>query len=183
MLTIPFNAQGLEREGIDLEATYTKDLADFFSAVPGTVTLHSLVAFVNKNIISSGGAVTNNVGLVSGAAGNPRWHGIFDIHYALDKWDFYLKADVVGAGVVENVLSKTIPNYLQGNHIPMKTYFDANIQYEVDDNFQVFAGVDNILNQSPPVTGASTNTTTSRTNSSWYDIIGRQYKAGVRFNF
>jgi len=180
--SVPLNSQGLEREGVDIEATYRVPIDQWFESIPGSLTLRSMFAYVSKQNQKTSGALINSVGQIVGA-GVPRWNGFVSANYIQDKWDFFLQLRYVGPGLVEKQLAIGNPFYLEGNHIRAYYYLNANVQYEVNENLEVFAGVDNILNQSPPITGATTNTTSARSNSPWYDVAGRAYKAGIRFQF
>ncbi len=182
VLALPFNAQGLQRQGVDIEATYTRNLADWFEAIPGTVTFNALVNYNRRNTTITRGVVVNNAGVVSGAGG-PNWRGNLNTRYALDRWEFNFMVNYIGKGIIDRTNTLANPFYLDVNDIRAYVYLDANLQYEVKEGLEVFAGVDNILNQGPPVASASTTQTSSRNSSPWYDNIGRAYKAGVRFQF
>ncbi len=178
---IPVNSQGLEREGVDIEATYRVPIGDWLEA-PGDLTLRTMFAYVSKQNQKTSGTLINSVGQITGG-GVPRWNGNLSATYSLAPWDVFVQLRYVGPGLVEKQLAIGNPFYLRGNEIPAHYYLNANVQYEVNDNLEVFAGVDNILNQEPPITGAATNTTSARSNAPWYDVAGRAYKAGIRFQF
>jgi iron complex outermembrane recepter protein len=60
---------------------------------------------------------------------------------------------------------------------------DASVNYDFG-RFELFAVVKNILDKDPPILAPGTGVPNiSQTNVSLYDTIGRNYRAGVRFNF
>ena len=184
-----YNAQGLEEEGIDLEATYVKGLSEWFADVPGTLTLHSLFAYVSQNTTSNGTTVINNVGLTNGAgnaAGNPMWNGNLSAQYNVDAWQFYVQANLVGGELYDKIDTLTNyggnPFYRDNNHVSAAFYFNTTVQYQLNNAVQLYGGVDNILNQGYPI-NAGANATTNSTvgGDAFHDIIGRRFKVGFRF--
>ena len=55
-------------------------------------------------------------------------------------------------------------------------YLDVGLNWTVSDKTLLYAKVDNITNLMPPDVGASTAA------NSIYDVVGRMYRIGVRFN-
>ena len=55
-------------------------------------------------------------------------------------------------------------------------YLDVGANWNVSDKTQLYAKVDNVTNLLPPDVGASTAP------NSIYDVVGRMYRIGVRFN-
>jgi hypothetical protein len=63
--------------------------------------------------------------------------------------------------------------------------FGLYVSYKLfaDQDANVFLGIDNVLNRSPPIIGGNTMNTyyLGQANSDYYDRIGRMFRAGVRF--
>lgn len=59
--------------------------------------------------------------------------------------------------------------------------FDLAFSFDVNDNFTVTAGVNNLLNKNPPVLGA--NAEQSNTYPGQYDVLGRDYFISGRLRF
>ena len=179
-----FNAQGIEREGVDLEGTYVKDLSDWFMNVPGRLTVHGLAAYVGQNNQTSGLIVINSTGL----NGSPMWVGNLSAQYNVDAWQFYAQANWVGGSLVDK--SNTLPSYRgdpfyrANNHVPFYMIFSTTVQYQLNNAIQLYAGVDNLLNQGyPAMIGPNLTTTSGVGGSGFYDLIGRRFKVGFRFKF
>jgi len=63
---------------------------------------------------------------------------------------------------------------------PARDYLDLNADYAVNDQFTVYAGIDNLTDEEPPVLGFSL-AGDANVDISLYDVLGRRYFAGVRF--
>lgn len=55
-----------------------------------------------------------------------------------------------------------------------------NAQYAISDNILLYAGVDNLTDEEPPVLGFSL-AGDANVDISLYDVLGRRYFAGIRF--
>ena len=179
-----FNAQGLEREGLDLEATYTKDLSEWFMEIPGRLTMHGLAAYTGQNNASSGLIVINSTGLTA----SPMWVGNMSAQYNVDAWQFYFQANFVGGSLIDKantlVSQGGDPFYRADNHVPFYATFNTTVQYQLNTAVQLYAGVDDILNQPYPIQiGPNLSTTSGVGGSGFYDLIGRRFKVGFRFKF
>lgn len=61
------------------------------------------------------------------------------------------------------------------------SYFEAAGTYFINDNFRVTAGIDNLLNEKPPVIGG--NDEQANTYPATYDVFGRTYFVNFRASF
>ena len=182
-----FNSQGIESEGVDLEATYVKPLSSWFSDLPGSLTVHSLVAYVGQQTTTNGTAVFNNVGNKPDGMtflGTPQWSGNVSAMYDLAPWQFYAQMNFVGKVFADKVNSVNNAFYRDNAKIPVVYTFNTNIQYTLNDSIRLYGGVDNLLNQAVPVNaGPSTLTSSAVGGDAYYDRIGRRFKVGIRFNY
>jgi len=67
--------------------------------------------------------------------------------------------------------------------MPGAIYFDANITFKISRNIEAFFAVDNIANKSPyqmPY-GPSIGANPLSVNTVLYDVLGRNFRTGVRF--
>ena len=69
--------------------------------------------------------------------------------------------------------------------IPSATYLDLQFTWNPSEQYQVFLGANNILDEEPPlvISGLPGDTTGTETDAGTYDAIGRRYYAGVRIKF
>ena len=72
---------------------------------------------------------------------------------------------------------------INDNHVPGIIYFDLGGSYNINDHWQLYTQIDNLLNKSPPPNYAnSQNPTNDGANPALYDTIGRMFHVGVRIN-
>ncbi len=79
--------------------------------------------------------------------------------------------------------SPTLPNSTNDNHVAGATYFnlfgDVNLAQSGGTSVQLFAAINNLLNKEPPFAPELQYPT----NPTYFDQIGRSYRAGVRLRF
>jgi iron complex outermembrane receptor protein len=195
-----FNAASLLTDGFDIEASYQFDLQDY--DIPGNFVLRSLVNHVSKFISDTGIPGTQrNVELAGavGGGGNSQtynqsggnvltWKLQETQSYQNDVWGINLTERWDAGGVftanknwlvcapgtcpVPTTQTPTI-NY---NSVSSILYFDVGLNWNVSDKTQLYTKVDNVTNIRPPDTGSQ------NANNTLYDVIGRMYRVGVRFN-
>ena len=194
-----FNAASLLTDGFDLEASYQFDLEDY--DIPGKFVVRSLANHVSKFISDTGIAGTQRnvelAGQVSGGGGSATYNqsGGNVLTWKLQEVQSY-QNDVWGASLTErwyaggtftnknaivcavgtcpasSVQSPTI-NF---NKVSSIMYLDVGLNWNTSDKTQLYARVDNAANTRPPDTGSNV------VNDTLYDVIGRMYRIGVRFN-
>ena len=65
--------------------------------------------------------------------------------------------------------------------IPSKSYFDFSFDWEINDSWDIYGGVNNLTNTQPPLlAGAQTS---ANTDPSVYDVYGRAYYIGLTARF
>lgn len=70
----------------------------------------------------------------------------------------------------------------QSGTLGAETYWDISARMKVFKNFELFGGINNLLDNQPPIMGFAAGGD-SNTNPQLYDVIGRQYFAGVNVRF
>jgi iron complex outermembrane receptor protein len=194
----PFNAATLTTDGFDLEAGYQFDLQDY--DVPGTFVLRSLVNHTSKFIRDTGIPGTQRnaelVGLVTNGSSNSyntdsgnilNWKLQETQGYQNDVWGIDLTERWLSGGLTTNrntlvcapgtcpaptVQTPTI-NY---NRVSAMFYLDVGMNWNYSERTQFYTKIENIANTRPPDIGSQDN------NQVLYDVIGRMFRVGVRFN-
>jgi outer membrane receptor protein involved in Fe transport len=180
--TYPVNVASYKTSGLDFQADYAHALfsGDLALRLLGNYTLNqSQVQF---------GTTVNYAGAIgpdSPVAGFPRFRATVSATYSQGPASFTVQGRVIGsAQLVSTWTSKDVDN----NSIPSISYLDFRGSYDVNQHFQMFATMDNALNQAPPNVagtpgrGSGVYYSTS-TRSDIYDVIGRTYRIGVRARF
>jgi outer membrane receptor protein involved in Fe transport len=188
----PTNFVGIEAKGIDFEASYRKPIG------PGALTLRALVT---KNI----SLYTNNgVDVPTEAAGQnsgslPDWTYRLTAGYDVGPWGFQLVGRGVSGGVYDNsyiVCSTDCPvstvanRTVNRNDIAGAIYVDLQVNHEFEiagAKTTAFLSIKNLLDTDPVLVGngPTGNNTPAypQTNRNLYDVLGRVFRVGVRFDF
>ncbi|UVO50583.1 TonB-dependent receptor [Sphingomonas sp. SUN019] len=191
ILTQPFNAASQKVRGVDIDASYRLPLDRLFDQADGALTLRGIATRYIENRFDSGvpgTVVLNSVGVNGGQASTPKW--IYRGSATYDTSSFSITA--VGRGVsagkyVANgiecqtgcPLSTTqFPTY-DDNRVSGLFYADLNLTAKIDmggADAQMFLNVTNVFDRWPlllPETGLAANSTYS-------DLLGRSFRAGIR---
>ena len=184
----PFNFARKLVRGIDFDAAYRIPIGADSLTVKGVATRYI------ENLSDTGivGTVpVNTVGANGGQASTPTW--IFRGSATFETQTF--SATVVGRGVSAGKYSASgiecssgcplstnqFPTY-DNNRVSGLFYVDANLTQKIavggNSEAEMFFNVTNLFNRWPllvPETGNATNTTYS-------DMLGRQFRVGIRFN-
>ncbi len=191
----PVNLASQVARGIDYEASYRADLGDVLDNA-GTATLRMLATHYIKSLLDNGvnppiDAAGQNEGTASdGGLARWRWHG--SITYDADPLTLGLSVRGVSAGAIGNQFIQCTAGCpaatlarptINDNHIDGATYFDAALAYSVVPGMQLFLNVQNLADADPARVPRINGTPYgyAQTNPVMYDVLGRVFRAGVRF--
>jgi iron complex outermembrane recepter protein len=186
----PVNLQTFHQEGYDIEVSYRKNLADWFSGWHSTVALRSLANYTPTSTLNAGLGYSHqgageNVGASSTSI--PYWRVNTAIDYTQGPFTLSGNWRFISAGVVNNSVfdgGTSVPLSVDLNHVPSVSYFDLGLTYRLqsrDHDWQIYGRVTNLLDKAPPV--ATSTSTYSQQFSQNYDVIGRYFRAGLRLQF
>lgn len=184
-------------KGVDYDFTYTFDLADSFVTAPGEFKLRFLATNYLENITDNGVTAIDDAG--SNLGSTPDWKYRASVSYDLEDWRFDLTARGVSDGVISNAFvqctsncpASSAPNYtINDNQVDGEVYFDfyAAKEFDFSDTgvAEFYLSVRNVFNTDPvPVASPLSQGSENRpgylsTNRDLYDVLGRQFKLGVR---
>ena len=190
-----FNLASVITKGMDFEGTYQMSLDKIHA--PGNLTVRALATHVIGFTSYSGLKGVPNVELAgqntggSGTFGNtPYWK-----LYGLQSWDWKnLGIDLTerwfGSGVFGHQyivcqancpVSTTNNPTIDYNHMAGAFYLDFGANYLFGEKTMAYLKIDNALNKDP-APAPQTNVGYGA-NPFLYDILGRMYRVGVRYNF
>jgi outer membrane receptor protein involved in Fe transport len=181
--TFPQNIASLKTSGIDYQADYT------FPFLAGSLQLRLLGNYIIQLQQEQLGNTFNLAGAIGsdnpGGTGFPRARATFSTTYNDDGLSLTAQTRFIGAA---KLVSTWTAKDVDDNTIPAIAYVDLRGSYQINDTVQVFANVDNLLNQAPPNVAASptqgqTSYYFTPISGIIYDALGRQYRAGVRVRF
>jgi iron complex outermembrane receptor protein len=192
----PFNFAQLKAQGLDFEGSYSMDLADVYAPLGGTLSLRAMATDYLENYTNNGiDPPTDTAGQNTGD-GPPSWRYHLSATYSNDPWTVSLIGRGVSAGTYSNAyvtcttgcpLSTVTNTTINNNHIDGAFYVDTTLTYGFEaygTNVEAYFSVQNIANKDPALVAygpAGTAYGNPSTNQGMYDILGRVFKVGVRF--
>jgi len=188
----PTNFVGIKAKGIDFEASYRKPVG------PGAMTLRALVTR-NLSLYTDNGidVPTEAAGQNSGSL--PDWTYRLTAGYDVGPWGFQLVGRGVSGGVYDNSyivcstdcpLSTVANRTVNRNDIAGAIYLDLQVNHSFEvagAKTTAFLSIRNLLDTDPVLVGngPTGNNTPAypQTNRNLYDVLGRVFRVGFRFDF
>ncbi|HEY0939812.1 MAG TPA: TonB-dependent receptor [Steroidobacter sp.] len=174
------NAARVKTSGFDVEAVYTVPLG------AGDFSLRGLVTHVDELSVTNDGDTVDYAGQVGTssalgpASGAPEWRATLSTAYRTDRFAVGAQARYIDGGIRNAAWIEGVD--IDSNTISSRTYVDLNGSVNLNENFEIYAVIDNVFNRTPPLTPNSI-TAPSYASSAFYDRIGRFYAMGARFKF
>jgi iron complex outermembrane receptor protein len=188
LYTYPFNNGYLKTSGIDFNADYQMDFLEGNLAwhLAGNYTDEETETEFGVTAAGGGQAKYDFAGALSGAAlfaGVPKMHAILSTTYTQGPWSGTVQARYLGEAVLANGWTSGVQ--VDNNSVPAVGYLDLRASYNWNAALTFYAAVDNTLNTPPPniASYSVSNNGLSTVNPSIYDVLGRMYHAGLRFNY
>ena len=188
----------LHQQGWDFEASYGTSLDRFVESWKGDLALRALGTHVAFSRRDDGiNPVVNYAGTNSGQ-GPLSWRWTFSANYSLDRFSAtwtgrFMSSGRYGGDTIQYLQcnpgscpeSNPTIRTIDSNHIDSRFYQDLALTYrllETDDGTtaQAYLNVSNLMNKKPPLV-ASTAYWYMTVNPQMYDVVGRRFYAGIRF--
>jgi len=191
------NLNQINTRGIDFELAYRLLLDGVSENLPGALSARLLATRALKlETLDSSGQAIDRVGQLAppqspATGGVPKWQGTFSLTYEGDPLTLSSQIRYISSGLRDNSLigpgqqgyDPSLPNSVNINKVPAFAYVDLNAQYAILDDgahmVELFAAVTNLLDTDPP----NYLPFFMPTNPVLYDVLGRRYRVGVRFEF
>lgn len=188
---VNLNLNSLKTRGIDAELSYQAEL----SGVGISVRALGTYVFDLITIDGTGTAVDRagmNGGPVSQPSGLPNFTGTLTFGLSAKPVTAAMQIRYISAGVYnatqigphQSGYAPTLANSISDNYVDEEWRLNFNIQYDLIDRgstkVQLFGVINNLFNQDPPNDLPSSF---GVTNPVLYDVIGRSFKFGVRFEY
>ncbi len=191
VVVLPVNVAKQQSRGLDFEASYRRKVAG------GDLTLRGLATRFLENSSNDGiTAPTDTVGTngTNGTLRNslPKWRYLATISYDYEPVLLSLTARGFSSGVYNTSyvecstacpVSTTANMTINNNRLPGAIYFDGNFTLKVRQGLDAFLAVDNIGNRDPAQVafGPALGSAPLSINPLLYDVLGRTFRAGIRF--
>ncbi|HTC84834.1 MAG TPA: TonB-dependent receptor [Rhizomicrobium sp.] len=197
---VPININALRTSGMDIAASYATELWD------GTLSTSFNATYVDELTIISPTSVpgvvdVNDYAGVMGAgapaqtSGSSKWKGVLSANYKTGPYSFTTQVRWYGSAILNNFWNTgnraaaaarwTVSDEVF--NIDPTAYLDLRASYDLNPEIQFFAAVDNLLDIPPqmkPGTSDGIQSNGGPTHSvTQYDLLGREIRLGIRFNF
>jgi len=178
-----FNFASIETSGFDIEASYR--WPQLFG-LPGTFSVRGLATHIREYLTDNGlpGTVPLDTAGVNTDI-RADWKVLAIQSYETDKFSVMIQERWISDGVLGNQYIECRPGTcpestvnrptIDNNHVDGAFYLDVGASYEVLPNATAYFKVDNVLDEEPA-------RVTTFINPALYDVLGRVYRLGVRFN-
>jgi outer membrane receptor protein involved in Fe transport len=190
----PINLASTETTGLDIEASFRRPASDLFANASGTLTMRALATHVFKYDTDSGipnSIITRAAGQNTGNIAN--WRLYATESYSNDKLSLTLIQRYVSPGVINNnfiecTSSCPVPTLnnptINNNRVDGAFYVDIGGSYKITSKIEFYFKVDNLFDVDPPIAPyvGSAPFLYRPTNAALYDLLGRFYRAGIRFS-
>lgn len=179
-----FNFATYTVAGIDTQINWKFGLdALGMSSSAGSLQFDTVVAYLNTYKVAGllGSPTLNYAGSagyggVGGGISHPKWKANTSLTYANGPFSLTGRWRYIGAMIHSDRVANaaaTTPG------VPAYSYFDANVQYTINQRFTLGAGFNNITDKAPPFISAAPLTTDAAT----YDVIGRTWFVSAKVKF
>ena len=192
------NTGSTSTAGVDVNLSYRRDLADFGLDDYGSLSFDFVGTWLDylKTESLPGDPQYDCVALYGTSCGtpNPEWRHKFRVNWATPFWGDlqvglqwrYSSEVTLDAFDSDPQLNSPDLQYPTDKTLPSQSYFDLTASFKVKDNYTVRLGVNNVLDEDPPLVGGSacpTGPCNGNTYSQVYDAAGRYLFIGLKADF
>lgn len=190
----PINLSKQVARGLDIEANYRIALDSLSSSFgDGHLSVRALATRYLKSMTDNGiNPPTSSLG-ANGSV--PKWRYLAQLTYDNGQFTASLAGRGLSSGVIGTSFiecssncppSTTLNPTIDRNRVDGAFYMDASVSYKAWDAAEVFFAVDNIANKDPapyPPGGTGIGSAQIGISQTYYDVIGRSFRGGLRFKF
>lgn len=170
------NAAEVETSGFDIELGYSLPIG------ADKLDLRLLANYVEElstTINDTTTDVLHQLGSES-SGGIPQWRFVGSARYVRPTFSAGVLVRYVDSGLYRSNFKTGID--IDDNHIPSRTYVDLDWSKDLNQNFELYARINNVFDVDPPL-APSQITEPNYNSGAFHDRIGRYFKAGVRVQF
>ena len=176
-----FNAASLLVSGVDFEAGYTFGLDSLFDGWDANFGISNRTSYAEHIRTIVNGITQENAGFLTGTNSLPHWTSDTIFNYSEGPLNLRLLMKYIGPGLYGPTIFR--PTDVNIYHYTGKTYFDLSVQYDLTDRVEMYAKVNNLLNQDPPMIAENATLKALADTSQIYDRLGRLFGLGVRYRW
>lgn len=178
------NTDQSKTRGIDLEASFARPVELFGGGE--TITARLLSTYIDElSTTQAGAAKVDRAGQTGLGGGAPEWQASFNFTYQRGAFSATLQERYIGSGTYDATWTEGVQ--IDDNTIDASLLTNLQLAYGGDlrtrGSYRVSLNVNNLFDEDPPLAASFGFTGSTQTNSGLFDIYGRRYSLGVRFNF
>ncbi len=184
----PINIASQTTSGLDLQGDYTMDFWE------GTLNWRAVSNYTDETTLTQPGAGVNDS--VGTGTSSPKWRGTLSANYLTGPYSFTIQGRWFGTtkqsntGNTGNLTTAATANLYPTNlfEVPFVAYMDLRASYKWNQNVQIYGAIDNATDVPPPLIPTLPSNqkplgNALGTNPTVYDLLGRVFRVGVRFNY
>lgn len=177
------NGGALASEGIDFTLNYTQPI-DGFAGLSGRVnfrgTYTRLLSAYTRPI--PGDPTRDNL---KGEVGAARDRFTTNLGFSSERFDLNFTGTYIGKSYEDDQFLAQFDLGPKDISVPAQFYLDTQATFKPADHYELYFGVDNLLDNKAPnlLSGTTFNTTGTDTDAGVYDVFGRRFYVGARFRF
>ena len=174
------NVAAFEASGIDFDASYFLDLGRTTDgAVPGELDLGFVATYLDK-LAFFAQEETETPDREAGELGDPDFQMNFRATYSYDRLTFSLEERFLSGQRFD--LGES-PETRSPNDTSGQWYTDIQIRYQLLEGAELWAGIDNLLDNDPPLIARIPEIRSFTGDSTGFDQVGRFFRFGATVNF
>ena len=195
VISRPQNQQSRLAKGIDIESSYSTPLSNWVDSWDGILSARVVASNILNLVTDSGIDGPTRIQESAGVGSTPRWGVTGNLGYSLDRWRVTYTGRWYSAVILNNLRiecqAPNCPAFRAGfttvDDNSQPSYFISNMSFSYrfhEDgkrNAEAFFAIDNLFDKEPYPSAAFGGTTYQNVNGPMTDSIGRQFRAGVRF--
>jgi outer membrane receptor protein involved in Fe transport len=180
------NQNNQTNSGIDYEANFKTNVG----AVG--VNLRALVSWLDTSSTTDPfGRVTEAAGVTGGEnGGNTKWQGAVSSTFTYGAWTAFVQERFIASGIYSSnyIVGGRDTQSIDRNFVDGVKYTDVTLRYKrpmAGGSWEAYGTINNLLDQDPPLAPSRIGAPASiiGTNPTLFDVIGRQFNVGIRFNY
>lgn len=181
------NISEVTARGVDLEMSYVTPLSRFVAGWGGNLTLRLLTTYADELSTSDGKTKIDRAGETgyNSVNGRAHWIGNASATYGNGPLTVYLGGRYIGSGNYDNTYNLNGALDLENNRMASRFYVNTAAQYDLlgdgKNRLTLFANINNLLDKDPPV--GPQNFSIPLQAGGYYEVIGRSFSIGMRFNY
>ncbi|NKC19717.1 TonB-dependent receptor [Pseudoalteromonas sp. S4498] len=164
----PINSAQIVKKGYDFESAYR------FDAMNGEMALKLAATYIAKDTQNSTGLANDLRSFTGLTDDSPRWKGRFTAVYSQDESVYALTVNYRHSTVDDKGWTIEANNF---NEVPSYTTVDFMYKSYVLEDLQLRLGVSNLFDKEPPRTPETFDS------GEFYDVNGRRFSLGLKYNF